>query len=209
MPRRRNDLDVSCGYCGRRFRQHSKGKGVFCSRSCYALWQHEHLIGENNPNFKGGNIERICAFCGKTFFAQPRQVKRGDGKFCSYSCSSKSRLPRLLASAQLKPTQLESKLMKIFVENRLPFSYTGNGQTFIGGRCPDFLHENKPKVVEAFGSYWHDRRLNPKIRKGATEEETKAHYTKFGFDCQVVWDRQVKTDYNAVVNELEIFARKS
>lgn len=35
-------------------------------------------------------VEKSCKFCNKSFLAEVREVNRGNGKFCSLSCSSKS-----------------------------------------------------------------------------------------------------------------------
>ena len=35
-------------------------------------------------------IEKHCEFCSKSFLAEVKEVNRGNGKFCSLSCSSKS-----------------------------------------------------------------------------------------------------------------------
>lgn len=36
-------------------------------------------------------IDRICKYCKKPFETEERYVKRGEGNFCSRSCSSKSK----------------------------------------------------------------------------------------------------------------------
>lgn len=35
-------------------------------------------------------VEKECQFCGKPFLADLREVNRGNGKYCSQSCSSKA-----------------------------------------------------------------------------------------------------------------------
>ena len=44
------------------------------------------LIGENNPNWKGGQIMRICKNCNSEFTTYPSNIKRGFGSFCSPAC---------------------------------------------------------------------------------------------------------------------------
>ena len=43
--------------------------------------------GENNPNWKGGKVERKCIVCGKTFYVKQKVVRKGGGLFCSYKCA--------------------------------------------------------------------------------------------------------------------------
>ena len=47
------------------------------------------MTGTNNPNWKGGLVERICETCGKIFFTTQCKVKVGWGKFCSNKCHGK------------------------------------------------------------------------------------------------------------------------
>ena len=42
-----------------------------------------------HKNRKGGEIKRNCQNCGKEFFIQPANTKRGRGKFCSRKCYGK------------------------------------------------------------------------------------------------------------------------
>jgi len=46
------------------------------------------LAGKDNPNWKGGEVEKICGWCGDVFL-----VRNGsDAKYCSYRCKGKSQL---------------------------------------------------------------------------------------------------------------------
>jgi len=47
--------------------------------------------GKNNPNWKGGDIKRICKTCNKVFYVEHSIAKRGDGKFCTKECWGKWR----------------------------------------------------------------------------------------------------------------------
>jgi len=64
-----------------------KGRGRFCSRSCYGQWLSENIRGANHPNWKGGNLERSCLICGRSFEVGPAVVKKDGGKYCSWDCS--------------------------------------------------------------------------------------------------------------------------
>ena len=84
-----------------------------------------------------------------------------------------------------KPNKLELQLNRILQSN-FPneWKYVGNGQVWIGQRCPDFININGRKnLIELFGNYWH---------KPEDEELRKSHFKKFGFDTIVVWESELK-----------------
>jgi len=81
-------VKIACQECGKEILvvpSIAKTK-KFCSRKCRHKWDSEYYKGESNPNWRGGNLERICKWCGRTFNVSRRVINRGDGKFCSYRC---------------------------------------------------------------------------------------------------------------------------
>ncbi len=103
------------------------------------------------------------------------------------------------------PNKIEMKLMSIIKKNLLPFKFVGNGDFILGGKCPDFLDTNgKKKVIELFGSYWHSPLFNPKVNWNRTYDVTIKHYRKYGFDCLIIWDYELKRKDN-VINKIENF----
>lgn len=60
-------------------------------------------------------------------------------------------------SIHLKPNRQEQLIITWLEENKLPFSYTGDGAFFIGFRNPDFKHNNLQKVIEFNGFYTHTK----------------------------------------------------
>jgi len=84
-----------------------------------------------------------------------------------------------------KPTKPEIKLGQI-LDELFPneWKYSGNGQVILGKHCPDFININHKKaVIEMFGDYWH-RNDNPQIWID--------DYKGYGFDCLVVWEKELK-----------------
>jgi hypothetical protein len=81
---------VKCAYCGQEFITSSErikiGKGKFCSNKCYGKWRSKTIKGEKHPNWKGGNVSRICNKCGNEFSVSRTKIKVGRGKFCSKEC---------------------------------------------------------------------------------------------------------------------------
>lgn len=47
-------------------------------------------------------VEKICEFCGKEFLASKGEVKRGYGRFCTRSCSSRRPRPQTRNRVKLK-----------------------------------------------------------------------------------------------------------
>ena len=83
-----------CDNCGKEIEQRpsriKKAKRHFCSRRCQGKWKSKSEQGENNPNWKGGKLKRVCPVCGKEFEVKPSEIKRGSGKFCSLSCARRA-----------------------------------------------------------------------------------------------------------------------
>ena len=89
-PKYKQKIKLTCKQCGKDFSIYPSWvkKGIkFCSAKCYGDWESEHQRGENNSNFKGGNIELICQKCGKKFQVLRWHTFR---KFCSHICRAKA-----------------------------------------------------------------------------------------------------------------------
>lgn len=54
------------------------------------------MRGGNNPQWKGGKVERVCEVCEKKFKVKPSLVKNGGGKYCSTFCYRKTLSERFL-----------------------------------------------------------------------------------------------------------------
>ena len=59
-----------------------------CSKKC--VIKYTLKSGKNHPNWKGGEIKRVCQECGKEFTEKPCRIKDGRGKYCSKSCLGKA-----------------------------------------------------------------------------------------------------------------------
>lgn len=92
----------------------------------------------------------------------------------------------LRATTYTKPNKLESEfaiwLDKYWVGK---WKYVGNGQLIIGGKCPDFVHINKPLLLEIFGDYWH---------KDEDTFDRMSHFSQYGYDTKIVWESVFKND---------------
>ena len=94
--------------------------------------------------------------------------------------------------ARQKKNKLEI-LAESFINNIIPNEFEYNGRLEkkikIDGKIPDFVNvNNKNKVIEIFGTYWHS--LPGKM----SEKELKNHYKKNGYNCLVIWDTEFKDE---------------
>lgn len=84
----RNRVIVNCAVCGKPISlqpsELAKGR-KHCSRECLAVAQRQ-IPKESHPNWKGGQVKRICEQCGKPFRVDPNVVRNGGGRFCSRRC---------------------------------------------------------------------------------------------------------------------------
>jgi len=97
-----------------------------------------------------------------------------------------------------KPTELEKKLITLIKENSLPFRYVGNGEIWIGGKCPDFFNTNGSKqLIELFGIYWHP------VFDTAKRIE---HFRKYGFNTLVIWEDELDNKVK-LIRKIRKFAK--
>ena len=112
----------------------------------------------------------------------------------------------ILNGLRKKPTKPEIKLnnlLQITFPNE--YKYTGNGKVIIGGLNPDFMNINgKKKLIELFGDYWHNSKRRKNMSYHQTEEGRINHFKKYGFNCLIIWEHQLKDEDN-VINKIKGF----
>ena len=82
---RRNRIILTCRNCDTEFEARPseiKNGRKFCSIACVK----EYRIGENAPNWRGGELDRICKYCGNSFSIRPYKDREGKGIYCSKEC---------------------------------------------------------------------------------------------------------------------------
>lgn len=99
---------------------------------------------------------------------------------------------------QKMPTSLtrpEIVFDNICMKNNLPIVYTGDSRFFIGDRNPDFVCcDGTHEVIEIFGDYWHSPLLNTHMRKNGDYQSTINYYKKYGYKCQIFWEKDILRD---------------
>lgn len=88
VPKSRRRITKCCKICGKEIvvkQSHRDTEGTYCSKECMSIG-YQSLIGNSNPNWKGGLIEKHCENCGKPMFAIPSMAEKK--RFCSRSCTA-------------------------------------------------------------------------------------------------------------------------
>jgi len=102
---------------------------------------------------------------------------------------------RLRKASFTRPTKPEQRIIDITQEYNLPYQYTGDGLVILFGLNPDFMNSNgAKKIIEIFGVAFHDPSITfraevPLIQQ---EEYRKAIFASLGFDCLVLWDKEME-----------------
>lgn len=163
--------------------------------------------GPKNPNWRGGQVKRVCEECGKTFYVKPSQILRGGGKFCGRSCVAKANIcKRRFPQHHTKPEHIFGGICK---KNNLPFSYVGDGQLWIGQKGwkllnPDFIEANGKKIiVEILGDYWHSPLLKWNMPEHGNLNYRRDHFKRFKWHPVFIWESDLlRPDAEAYVLNL-------
>ncbi len=111
-----------------------------------------------------------------------------------------------------RPTRPEIKLDRLLQEN-FPNQWLYNGDfssnVIIGGLVPDFVNINgRKQCLELFGDYFHKPskyiKVTPLREEGTRIEKLK----EFGWDCLVIWEREMKNPQEVLVKIREFNGRK-
>lgn len=196
-------VDSTCPWCNKHFSQfladRTRGRR-FCSKACYRAWAEQNVF----PRWREvASVLVKCEYCGKKVKV-PRSIAKTK-KFCSMKCRNywDSEHPNYLLLCLPKPNKAERKLthlLRRYFPNE--WEYTGDGKVILHGLIPDFTNKNGRKaVIELFGDYWHTKRI--KSWKD-TELGKIMAYKALGFECLVIWEKELK-DEERVVSKISNF----
>jgi hypothetical protein len=110
-------------------------------------------------------------------------------------------IPILVEARKFKPNKQEIALGKI-IDEVCPGMFKYNGDYSLGialnRSIPDFVNINgKKQIIEFFGTYWHKQ-------EGRGEDDKVAKYKEVGWNCLVVWDKELKQT-DALKNKIRAF----
>ena len=191
-------IERICPVCNKSFwiplNQIERGYGVYCSRSCARNVQNFwHMRGENNPNWRGGKVKRVCLICGKDFECCHSLAETANrGLYCSKSCAFKAKLHFTKPKKSLPECIFED----ICIAHNIPFNFVGDGQLWIGttpSLNPDFIHTNKKRkiCVEVLGAWWHNSMINQKVSYERTYNGRKVLLKSYGWKMIGIWDHDL------------------
>lgn len=91
---------------------------------------------------------------------------------------------KVLSSNSKRPNGREREVRSIINSLVVAFRYVGDGRVMVDGRNPDFIRADGIKqVIEFFGNHWHEKK---------EVSQRKRHYERSGYDCLVIWERELK-----------------
>ena len=130
----------------------------------------------------------------------PRHFKKNDARTKEISILGGK---ASLISKNIKPNKPEKLLINLFKKYNLPYKYTGDGSFWIEKLNPDFVNCNgSKKCIEFFGDVFHDPKKSFwKIRYKSTERGRKQILKKYGWDCLIIWEHELK-DMGAVTEKI-------
>ena len=86
----------------------------------------------------------------------------------------------IIAGSAKRPNKAELALLKII--SPFGFCYVGDGELIIKRKNPDFV-DNKNRLIELFGDYWH---------AGQSPDDRIDFFRKEGWECLVIWESELK-----------------
>lgn len=178
-----------CLNCKKEFEGNSKRK--FCSRKCSSEFQK----GENNPNYKGANINVNCSCCGKEFNILKCTMKNSDGSlkknfYCSKECKIKHQ--KEILKGENNPNYKGGKIKikcdfcgKVFYRERNRYT-VDNKHYYCSQKCKSehqrtiLLGKNNPSYINGLS---HDYRVRFRIIEGYKTWREEV-YKRDNYTCQ-------------------------
>jgi very-short-patch-repair endonuclease len=112
-----------------------------------------------------------------------------------WALNKDKRVSATLKAMFKQPTSFEKKILKVVIENNLPYLYCGDGSVVIGGKCPDFIHKIEKVVVEVFDDFHRE------LAYGSRYNYCKArieHFSEFGYKTLFVPEEFVHNEERIV-----------
>jgi len=144
----------------------------------------ERMSGDNNICKKPGVREKILE---------------------EWSTNKDRRVVAIMKNHYRKRTSFDIKVENVIKENNLPYTYCGDGKLVIDGKCPDFMHNSEPIVVEVFNNIHHELAYGS-INAYITARSN--HFTANGYKCLFINELSVK-DNNKIKDILTLLHSES
>lgn len=116
-----------------------------------------------------------------------RELKSEEGK---QHWKDPEYIKKIQAGLHNSPNGPEKILIEIIELLNLDYEFVGDWKISIDGRNPDFINYSKNKLIEHFGSYYHDTIVN--MTREEHEQERIDHFKKNGYKCLIIWQDELK-----------------
>ena len=196
---------VPCKTCGKDFKRHGNRRNCNdCVHPSYRARGDALKVfdtckcGAQFSRRKNGSKQTYCSDeCRKKYYwrsptseeqkAKISAAKKGKPtKLRGYKQTDEHLIKRLGTGA-IRASKEELSLVPVLT--KLGYRHTGEGsfwRRWPDGTLhnPDFVNETDKKIVEYFGSYWHDR---------SEEAHAIEQWAALGYECRVIWDTERAT----------------
>ena len=168
------------------------------------------MLKENNPMANPKTLEKMRTTINRLWGEGRIHPRLGKTKENSESARKSSE--RMKKGGALKarkanhsrPNKPETVIINLIKQYNLNFIYVGNYNKWFKGETqsfnPDFINEDKKKIIELFGNYWHKN----------TQEDDKERlktYSQSGYKTLVIWENELRNP-NKIKTKIEDFIKK-
>lgn len=163
-----------------------------------------YFLNKKRPNFSGENHPFFGKHLSDEIKTKISEANKGRKR---PDASVRMKIDNPIFKGFLKPTKPEKKIMELIKQHNLPYEYVGDGKINIGFKNPDFIHLKDKKLIEVFGNYFHNPRLNKKVKYFQTEDGRIKFFDKYGFKTLIIWEYELK-DLDNVLKKIMEFDSK-
>lgn len=162
-------------------------------KDCLSEIRREKFLKENNPLYKGGQVEVSCTQCGKKFKVDPYRKREYDAGIKKPFCSMGCRSLYVYLSDKYVDTTIEIAMENEFKRRNIPYVK----QYAVNMFAADFYLPDYNLIIECDGDYWHS--LDHQITK---DKRKNSHYQTLGYSVYRYWEHEIKEDVSACVDDI-------
>ncbi len=178
-----------------------RSKKLLPQKSMLGKKQSEEAKKKISLAFKGKNHPLYGTHLSLNTINKTRETWKKNGTFKKFSDRMKNGGAFVALGGNKKVSSPENKIWEIIQQQELPFEPVGKGKFWLKGINhnfnPDFVNKDKKKIIEMFGSYWHNQRKD-------LDKERLETYSKYGYEYLVIWDYELK-DIEKVKEKIKKF----
>jgi len=190
-----SQIKRKCKYCKEEYLTYPSINLFFCSKDCMYKWRKGKTWHEIFENSKKMIEERK----GKRYSIDT-EFKKG----WQYTERGKEIIKKRTVKLGKELSKVEQQAIRLFEDYKIPFDFVGDGKLIVGSKNPDFIYRNNgKKIIEIYSDYWHRKDICKYWHQ--TEEGAILYYEVFGYNCLVIWEKELKEDPKKVVSKIRKF----